>query len=100
MAEISRRNKPTVTQIGTVEHIGDTTVVNGWGLGLCQRGCRCHDHPITHMLMMLTGANGSLGLHKYHVCYCCEPWTWQELDGFVKDMAAIATMTTIEGLLS
>jgi hypothetical protein len=66
----------------------------------CLRGCRCHLHPITRGISMLEGANGSLGLHKYHVCYCCEPWTWQELDGFVKDLAAIAAMTTIEGLLS
>jgi hypothetical protein len=100
MAEISRRTKPKVTMVGTVERVGTQVLIAKWGLGLCLRGCRCHLHPITRGLSMLEGANGSLGLHKYHVCYCCEPWTWQELDGFVKDLAAIAAMTTIEGLLS
>lgn len=95
------RGKPMVTVVGTVEHVGETTVTRGWGLTYCLRGCRCHEHRITHRLdMVINDVDGSIGLRKYAVCTCCEPWTVAELDGFVKDAAAIAAMTTIEGLLS
>lgn len=100
MADPIRRDKPIINVIGTVTHTGTRTELAGWHITFCRRACRCHCAPWTMQGRIDEGADGSLGLHKYRACYCCEAWTVQELAGFANDLATIETMTNIGGLLS
>jgi hypothetical protein len=97
---VTKRAKAAITRVGTVKRLGSITAVTGWTLGLCLRGCDCHRDPHTSGLTIRQGANGQISLAKYRVCDCCEPWTWQELQGFLTDLAAIQKLPTAEGQLS
>jgi hypothetical protein len=97
---VDKRAKAGITTVGTITHRGSIITIAGWTLIRCLRGCNCHQHPQTRTISLKQGASGQVGLAKYRVCDCCEPWTWQELEGFLTDLAAIEELPTAEGQLS
>jgi hypothetical protein len=98
---VTRRQKPSVFQIGQVWDDGNAVVVSGWGLGLCLSGCPCHRHPATgHLAIAEDQAQGLLGLvsHRSGGCDCCEPWTADELTAVVGDLELVASLDAQEPL--
>lgn len=94
---VDRRNKPAITTIGTVDYIGTRIKLDGWGLDLCLRRCRCHINPSTHLPNLYHGANNSIGLRKFHPCYCCESWTQAELQAIARELAWLVAHDDLEG---
>lgn len=92
-----KKNHPGITQIGEVRFVAMQTRISGWTLTYCTARCACHVNPTTLDLAVENGRNGSLGLRKFRACYCCEPWTWQELAWIGRELRAITAMTTSEG---
>lgn len=97
---MTRTQKPSVFQVGTVWDDGDTIVVAGWGLGLCIAACDCHRHPSTGSLAIAEDhAAGLIGLTSHRDgCDCCEPWTAEELAVVVRDLEMVAAFDTPEPL--
>lgn len=98
---MTRTQKPSVFQIGTVEDDGHSLVVSGWGLGLCASSCACHRHPSAGGLAIAEDqARGLLGLvsHREGGCDCCEPWTAVELSAVVRDLQLVAGLDASEPL--
>jgi hypothetical protein len=101
VADIAKRSKPVIYQVGNVQRTGPRVRVYGWGLTYCYRRCSCHVSPHTFGCVLQEGANGSLGLQKYAVCSCCEPWTAVELEYIVRELNAIENLgTTVDELPS
>jgi hypothetical protein len=96
---VTRRNKPEIFQIGTVVDDGRTITVTKWGVGPCARCCPCHRNPATGGLLLLqNNSSGSLGVTSFGPpCSCCEPWSYSELAGFLRDLDRIQSLTTVEG---
>jgi hypothetical protein len=91
-------HRPGVYRIGKVTHSGTTTIIAGWGLALCARQCQCHQHPDTgSIVIMADDALGLLGLISFDShCRCCAPWTADELEAMVRDLAELEQMPTQE----
>ncbi len=98
---MTRTQKPSVFQVGTILDDGNTVVVAGWGLGLCITACACHRHPSTGSLAIAEDqAEGLMGLTSYRDggCDCCEPWTADELATVVRDLEMVAALDAPEPL--
>ena len=92
---MSRTQKPSVFQVGTIWDDGRTVVVSGWGIGLCASGCTCHRSPSGGYLAIEEDhAGGTLGLRSWSEdgCDCCEPWTAEELAAILRDFSSLAAL--------
>jgi hypothetical protein len=92
--------RPGIFQIGRVRHMADgTTIVTGWGLSQCATGCLCHWHPVTGQLTIAEDQrDGLLGLVRYRPCDCCSPWTADELEAVLRDLAVTEAIRTVDPL--
>ena len=98
---MTRTQKPSVFQVGSVWDDGNTVVVAGWGLGLCITACACHRHPRAGSLAISEDpVGGRLGLASYREggCDCCEPWTADELAAIIRDFRAVSSLQAQEPL--
>lgn len=78
-----KANRPSIFQIGKVFERDGSTVITGWGLGLCITRCACHRHPNNgHLYIAEDQELGLVGLRSFTfdgTCNCCLPWTADEL---------------------
>jgi hypothetical protein len=92
---VTPARRPGIYRVGHATIEGDTLHLHGWGLTWCQARCRCHAGPFGQLRIAQNHTTGTLGLVTYRPgCYCCTPWTVDELVAIVRDLAHIATVET------